>query len=94
MVKTRAEVEYYKQNWMADPCWDLEDDPDFAEYKDELYNFRLEKEAEWKEKASKKLWLQSCKMGCGENLILAEYLIKLENRIEWLVERLDAKEGY
>ena len=88
MVKTLAEVEYYKQNWMADPCWDLENDPAFAEYKDELLHFRLEKEKEWKEKASKRLWLRSYKMGCRDNVILAEYLIKLQDKIDELESRL------
>lgn len=91
MVKTLAEVEYYKQNWIADPCWDLEDDPNFVDYKEELLHFRLEKEKEWKEKASKRLWLQSCKMGCGDNLILAQYLIRLNDKIDELESRLIEK---
>lgn len=94
MVKTLAEVEYYKQNWSSDPCWDLEDDPDFKEYHDELLSFRLEKEREWKETYSKRLWLKSCQMGIKGNLILTEYILNIENRLQELVDKAIQKEGY
>ena len=92
MVKTLAEVEYLKQNWMSDPCWDIETTEGFEDYKQALKDFRIEKETEWKNQYNKKLWLRSCKLGIKGNLILTEYLIRLEDRIEWLVERLDKKE--
>ena len=91
MTKNRMEIDYLKQNWMADPCWDIETTTGFEDYKDELLNFRLEKEAEWKRLASKRLWLRSYKMGTGENLILAQYLIKLEDKIDELESRLISK---
>ena len=70
MVKTRAEVDYLKQNWMNDPCWDLEKTDGFEDHKDELWEFRLEKEMEWSKKRCDELWLISCKMGIRGNLIL------------------------
>ena len=45
--KTREDVENLKENWLRDPCWDIEDTEGFEGYYDELLAFRLEKEAEW-----------------------------------------------
>jgi len=94
MVKTRAEIEYLKQNWTNDPCWDIETEKGFEDYKDELWEFRLEKEEEWNKKYCDELWLKSCKMGIRGNLILAEYLLRLESKIEAMIEREDARQGH
>lgn len=36
MKKTNDEIEALKQNWMKDPCWDIEDTEGFEEHKEEL----------------------------------------------------------
>jgi hypothetical protein len=45
--KTREDVEELKEQWVADPSFDLEDAAGFESYKDELIKFREEKAAEW-----------------------------------------------
>jgi len=45
-MKTRAEVNELKENWQADPCWDLEDTEGFEDYRKELAAFRLSYEYE------------------------------------------------
>jgi hypothetical protein len=47
MTKTREELEALKQNWLKDPCWDIEDTPGFEAHVDELLAFRKEQELEW-----------------------------------------------
>ncbi len=47
-MKTREEVETLKQNWLNDPCFDLDKVDGFDEYGVELCAFAMEHEAEWK----------------------------------------------
>jgi len=42
-------IEQLKQEWLQDPCWDLEDTEGFEEFRTELLAFRLSKEAERKQ---------------------------------------------
>lgn len=49
-MKTREEVETLKKDWLDDPCYDLYDVEEFADYYDELYLFQLETEKAWLEK--------------------------------------------
>lgn len=44
--KTDAEVQSLKENWKADPCWDIEDTEGFEAHRDELIAFREAHEAE------------------------------------------------
>ena len=45
---TREDVEILKENWAADPIWDLEGTEGFEEYQEELKAFSDTKKAEWK----------------------------------------------
>lgn len=45
--KTAQEIQALKDNWVKDPCWDIETEEGFEEYAEELLAFRLQKEAEW-----------------------------------------------
>jgi len=47
MSKTHEEVEELKQNWLGDPCYELEDAPGFEVYAKELFEFRMENERRW-----------------------------------------------
>lgn len=49
-MKTRAKIEALKNNWLKDPCWDIENTEGFADHVEELLNFRRQTEAEWKAK--------------------------------------------
>jgi hypothetical protein len=50
MKKTTQEIEQLKEDWLRDPCWDIEDTEGFEEHKTELYIFRLEIEKKRYEK--------------------------------------------
>lgn len=54
-METREEVEKLKENWMKDPCWDIEDTEGFKEYHDELLDFRHAAELEWQSKAEERI---------------------------------------
>lgn len=43
-IKPRAEIEALKENWLSDPCWDIEDTEGFEAHYGELYAFRLAQE--------------------------------------------------
>jgi hypothetical protein len=43
-MKTKEEIDSLKQNWLGDPCWDIETTEGFEEYYYELKCFRLEEE--------------------------------------------------
>jgi hypothetical protein len=55
MTKTRKEVEFLKENWRKDPCYDLEDVEGFEEYKAELHLFSVEQELKWEKQRYKLL---------------------------------------
>ena len=46
-MATLDEIEKLKKNWLADPCWYLEDEDGFGEHREELLKFRLETESAW-----------------------------------------------
>lgn len=46
---TPEEIEALKKNWMADPCWDIEDTEGFEAYKEDLLAFRKDQEKKWQE---------------------------------------------
>ena len=35
-MATQDEIEKLKKNWLADPCWDIEDEDGFCEHREEL----------------------------------------------------------
>ncbi|MFA5937400.1 MAG: hypothetical protein WC822_06020 [Candidatus Paceibacterota bacterium] len=90
-MKTRAEVEALKHNWLNDGCWDIEDTEGFEDYKEELKEFRLITEREWQAKEYNRLHNRAVSLaidnlGDGETkqLELMKYLEHLERRIESL----------
>lgn len=42
--KTREELEALKDNWLKDPCWDIEDTEGYEDHIEELLDFRLSQE--------------------------------------------------
>ena len=55
MQKTTEELDALKKNWMNDPCWDIETEEGFEDYKDELLAYRKEQEAEWQHEAEERI---------------------------------------
>lgn len=45
-MATQDKIEKLKKNWLADPCWDIEDTEGFEEHHAELLKFREEIKAE------------------------------------------------
>lgn len=52
-TKTSNEIQHLKNQWLSDPCWKIEEAEGFELYKEELKEFRLQKEKEWKERGVK-----------------------------------------
>lgn len=53
-IKTPEEIQALKDNWIKDPCWDIEDTKGFAEHVEELLNFRRQTELEWAAERTKR----------------------------------------
>ena len=83
-MKTISEIEELKSQWESDPCWDIEDTEGFEEHEEELRAYRKQKEAEWHQQAIQEVKDKAAELGCPGNLQLAEYVMKLERRIEKL----------
>ena len=47
-VLTRDEFERLKQNWLADPCYDLDDLDDLGEFADEAREFAAAQRERWR----------------------------------------------
>jgi chromosome segregation ATPase len=98
--KTRAEIEHLKQNWLDDPCWDIERTEGFEDHHDELKAFHdgITEKRRQKDQAEHEARIAALdtKAGLGGNRALAEYIISLEDRIatidrytDRLSERID-----
>ena len=83
-MKTIEEIEKLKKDWQRDPCWDIEMTEGFEEYRNILFDFRIECEHRWKEKEELRLYEYAVKIGIPGNIKLAEYLQTLEYRIATL----------
>jgi hypothetical protein len=83
-MKTRQEIENLKMQWVNNPIWDLETTEGFEEYSEELKIFSMLKNLEWKNNYREKLVEKARQIGVPGNIVLAEYIMKLENRIEKL----------
>ncbi len=83
---TREQVEELKRQWLADPCWDLEETEGAAPYRDELIGFRHEMEARWERERTEWLEKRAAELGIPGNLALVEYIEGLEERLVRLEE--------
>lgn len=84
----KAEIEKLKNAWHKDPCWDIEETEGFEAHRKELYQFRKKTEKEWKDAYTQKLIEHSVVIGVPGNLELTEYLLKQENTINNLNEKI------
>ena len=62
---TYENVEKLKQQWLEDPCWDIEDSEGFEAYRDELLEFRLEQEKRWNIAEQQRIIALSLDLGCS-----------------------------
>jgi len=49
-IRTPEEIEALKNNWLKDPCWDIEDSGGFEAHYEELKAYHDQVRTEWKEK--------------------------------------------
>lgn len=97
MKKTREQVQQLKEQWLEDPCWDIEETPGFEEYRDELLTFSQDQRDKWKIQEVASIYFKAREIGADQlgsfddNIRLVQYLSTLEDAIEklnWQVERL------
>jgi hypothetical protein len=91
-MKTFDQIEELKQNWISDPCWDIEETEGFEDEKRELKLFRMETEALWKERETKRQLERCERLGIYDNIKLLVFLESMENEIVKLREELRKKE--
>ena len=82
MPKTEKEIQALKDNWIKDPCWDIETTPGFEDVAIYLRAYRSDCEREWERQWQDKLRIYADSIGLGNNLKLAEYIRDLEERVE------------
>lgn len=86
-MATDQEIEQLKNNWLADPCFDLYDAEGFEAHRDELKTFQDAKENEWDRRRVQALLAKADQLGCPGNAQLASYVLALEKRLS-VVEAL------
>lgn len=70
-MRTRAQVEHLKLDWLDDPCWDIEETEGYENYKDELRIFRENQEFKWQQEKQKRhdiLASKFCPMGFSNSV--------------------------
>lgn len=85
--RTDKEIENLKLQWLADGTWDLETAEGFEAHHDELLEFRLLKEADWRREAEDRTIEKSKELDCSFKT--AEYIECLEMRLERMSNRID-----
>ena len=90
--KSTEEIEALKQEWLTYPEWEIEDVEGFEAHRDELREFRVQKERDW-ELERLKADIQECKqLGCSPQLLSELKSIRyIWRNIE---KRLTKLEGY
>lgn len=91
-MKTRAEVDLLKKQWLEDPCWDIETAEGFEEYADELIAFREHQEVNWAAKERQGWLMKAVQLGVPNNIDLAKYVLGLESQIDSFARRLQGLE--
>lgn len=84
-IRTAAELWKLKQNWVSDPCWDIETTEGYEAHDTELYQYRLLWEMRWKVERGERV--REYAKRTGASVVLAEHLMALEHRIEALENR-------
>lgn len=80
--KSWAEVRTLKDQWRADPIWNLEDTEGFEEHYHELFDYRVYWEEIWRKDQRENLRNRASTLECSR--ATAEYIIFLEERIRKL----------
>ena len=90
-LKTTAELDALKVNWMADPCWDIEDTEGFEAHYTQLHDWRVGVEQEQERQRNDILRIKMAELNCSKQT--AEYVMNLEYRLTDIERRLAKLEG-
>lgn len=82
LIKTKAEIEKLKTNWLLDPCWDIEYTEGFERYRAELTEWRKAHEQTLKQKEDLRLNERAIQLQCS--VALVRYIERLEQRLNSL----------
>lgn len=91
--RTQQELNELKNQWRADPYWDIEGTEGFEAHQDELVAYRGEWEAKWNAERLAHLEKRAEALGCPGNVTLAQYVETLEYRLDRFAERLETLEA-
>lgn len=91
--KTPAEIAALKRNWLADPCWDIEDTEGFEAHRDELQEWRFSLEIEAQQRQERLVRDRAFTLGVSGNLALAGVILHLEQRIRDFERRVSELEA-
>ena len=81
LTLSKEKIQGLKDAWVNDPCWDIEDSEGFEDHREELIVFRKEQEKIWDMESNQRLQAKAEKLGVPGNVVLAEYISVLEERI-------------
>jgi len=91
-MATATELQQLKDQWKADPIWNLPETEGFEEHREELEAYQEAYHKLWESGELERLEERAAKMGIPGNVDLAKYIDGLEFVIETLqnkVERLE-----
>jgi hypothetical protein len=81
MSKTLHDLRALKESWLADPCFDIYATEGFEEFREELVAFEATVRRLWQQERQADLETFATKIGCPDNLVLAEYVQQLAARV-------------
>ena len=91
-MATATELQQLKEQWKADPIWNLPETEGFEEHREELEAYQEAYHKACETAHLERLQKRAAKMGIPDNLDLAKYIRSLEFVVETLqakVERLE-----
>jgi len=89
-MKTPQEIEKLKNDWIYDPCWDIEDTDGFEDHREELLAFAEKQRAQWKEKNHERDLACAERFGLAGNAAAGRELLAMEARLCELERQVSA----
>lgn len=86
--KTRREIDDLKNDWLADPIWDLETTEGFEAHHAELLEFSTRIHAERTRRNEEEFAAFSAAVGCTDNQVLAHEIKRLRDVVEKLQKQV------
>ena len=89
-MKTRDEIDVLKNDWVDDPCWDIEDTDGFEDHHAELAAFNATMQKEWGRRNRARSLERAEALGLPGNEAIGRLVRSMEDRIQALESRLDS----